>query len=382
MLFHIPVLDRHFTFIVEAKSAAAVRERVHADLMKHLATCARHISSARIDVNVFGDRFTNIHYLLNGDIREVFNEGFAEKHITPDDIALKIRRIYRTVRLTCSCNPIVRIQICYGLCNIGDTTMTPKDFQKLLNKLKGLFRLAKQENIHEAALAREKAEAIMAKYNISAEDLTSPQIEDIIEIDIELAMKSNTPSLLFAKWCGNAFNVKALQVGKTDGRNRVIGKVVRFIGTTADVAVSTYVYGYVHHLLIMKTDEYFLSIKDQNKVTMGEIQKIKDDFAFGFADSVCKKLEAIAAANAAKAAAEEAKMQSDQLAIGTHALAIIKNDLIEQYIKEKYGDAGNPDKDTVRFDANHFGRGQVEGNKVGIYRGVADKTKSKKQIGG
>ena len=262
--------------------------------------------------------------------------------------------------------------------------MTPKEFKRWLTVLNGLFRLAKQENQHEAALARQKAEAIMKKFNISAEDMMSQTVEDIIEIDLDLAMKTNTPSLLIAKWCGNAFNVKALQVEKLDERRRATGKVVRFIGTKADVAVSTYVYSYVHYLLHMKANEYFqsLPLADKTTLTMAESQKVRDDFAFGFADSVCKKLEAIAAANAAKAAAEDAKNKANGiLAIGTHALALRKMDLVEQYIKEKYGDAGGPDQDTVRFNPSHFAHGQEEGHKVGIFRGVADKTKHKKQIG-
>lgn len=110
MLFHIPVLDRYnHAIYIEAKSLEVLRNKIHADLMVHITRCQAHQQSDTISVLLFGIKHTNVHYLLNGDIREIYTGDFAVKHITPADIAVEIRRCYRTKQWESSIKTIVTL---------------------------------------------------------------------------------------------------------------------------------------------------------------------------------------------------------------------------------------------------------------------------------
>jgi len=235
---------------------------------------------------------------------------------------------------------------------------------QIIKIIKNLIALSKSPFPNEAANALEKARKWMLKYNIDESEL-SGSVEDILEINFDLAYSTRKYSLHFAYWIGEAFFVQAFQVSKPIDNKLNFESVVRFIGKTSDVAVSTYIYAYVLQTLDRCATEYIKKSKKKSS---------KEDYCIGYIDAVCLKLQAL------KAEADAKLTPTETSAINT--LMVIKNSLIEQYIKEKYGDSpfdGN--QQTVKTDIDAYTTGYLQGEKQGLYRGVEDNlTKKRKEL--
>ncbi len=192
----------------------------------------------------------------------------------------------------------------------------------------------------------------MLKYNIDNINLEKDSTEDIIEIDFKLSHQYEECSLRFVYWLGKAFLVRPIMIKRNIGKDKIkFENYIRFIGKTADVAVSTYIFSYMMSLLDSKGKSY------TNK------PKLRKDYDLGFITAICKKLE---------------KMEEDQIAGMTfyedhpeNDLVVTSNALINQYIQEKYADKLNEGKEqTIEFDPNSFRDGFEEGQKYGIFKGL------------
>lgn len=261
--------------------------------------------------------------------------------------------------------------------------MPKADISNIIRRINECLKCAKNSPFPaEAANALEKARKMMEKFNLSDADLKSKTVEDIIEIDFQLAMRSNEASLVLAVWIAKAFHVRALAYNQlAENSNRVIGKAIKFIGTKADIAVSTYIYSYMMHLIDIKSKEYFDKIKGEKKWTPAAAKKVKVTFGIGFAHAVVEKLKEIEAANLAAEAKKAAVNVDVNLSIECKAIAVIKQDLIQRYMDEAHPNVEESGGGTETVDGNHYTAGYAEGEKTGIHRGV-EKPASRKEIGG
>ena len=247
--------------------------------------------------------------------------------------------------------------------------MSNEQFQAIIEKIKKLFALGKSSNEHEASLAIENARKLMLKYNIENADLAG-NVEDIIELDFSIPQKFNSYHSSLSYWIGKGFNVKPIIVKSRE--NGKIKSVIRFIGTTSDLAAGSYVYSYLLNLIEIKSKEYFESIRyKKDKWSPLGAKKAKSDFAFGFVQGVSIKLEAMEKAR---------KVENPYEAEVENALVIVKNANIDKYIKENLGKT-KTQKSKTNYDRNHFSAGHSVGEKTGIYNGVNGRSNGQLAIG-
>lgn len=253
--------------------------------------------------------------------------------------------------------------------------MSKEEFAKIVDRIKKLMAKANGNTTEaEAASCISKAQEMMTKYNIENVDLVKDDISDIVEIDIEISSKFQTPALNLCVFIGRAFNIKPILVKNKTGFHKVDSKI-RFIGDKNDLAIGTYVFSYVMNLSDVKSKAYF---EDKIRYTQAKwsplgAKKVKTDYQFGFVTSVCDKLKTI------QKDREVANPYETQV---TNALVVVKNALINKYVEETQGKLSNGKANTVKYNANHFGAGQEAGTHCGIHRGVAGNTNNQIQIGG
>ena len=243
------------------------------------------------------------------------------------------------------------------------------DYSKIIDKIRKLFALSKSPNENEAALALEKARELMLQYNIEQTQIDD-SVEDIIEIDFNLAQSSVKYSFRFAYWLGRAFMVRAIGVNTVKfagDTNRETS--IRFIGKMADVAVATFVFAYIMDILNTKSTEYCKSIKKKS-------DKIKSEYSLGFITAVCLKLEEME-----KKYQEEHPASFQEESDQINALMVIRNALINRYMEDKYKDKIQDNiTQKEKFNPKNFDAGFAEGEKQGIFRGVEGTTDSKQML--
>jgi hypothetical protein len=271
----------------------------------------------------------------------------------------------------------------YSSIESKEDAMASDALQKVIRKIKRcLAKATSRNNPNEAAVALEMARRLMKKYNLNDADLESQTIEDIIEVDMIIAMRDSEPSLLLVVWLGKAFHVTPIQMRVTKtGSKRVIKCAIRFIGTKADVAVSTFIFSYMMSILEVKAADYFQTVRKSKEAwTITETNKVKEGFSLGFVAAVVEKLKAIEAHNASVEASRAAE-HAQCLSIGTMALVVIKHDLIKRYMDEAHPNAEETQGDPIKCNSSDYGAGYIEGEKTGIYRGVG-KNKDRTAIKG
>jgi hypothetical protein len=246
--------------------------------------------------------------------------------------------------------------------------MSQEKINKILRQIAVLMTLADNSPYpEECASALNKARLLMMKYNISESELSSSDPSDgIIEIDFAVAKSATNYTINLSYWLSEAFNVRCLMVKRNIGEDQIkFESSIRFIGKQSDVSVATYVYCYMCSILNTKATEYAATHKGK---------KIKESFSMGFIDSVCEKLKILKAENDKKIFTQQETEQINALVIATNAL-------INQYMKNKYGEdlfEGGGNK--VEFSPDAYRDGIVEGNKHGIFRGVEETKKKTKLI--
>lgn len=246
--------------------------------------------------------------------------------------------------------------------------MTKENFDKIIERVKKLFALSSSSNEHEASLAIQRAKELMFKYNVEETDLCD--VEDIIELDLTLSNRFNIYQTTLAVHVANVFSMKAIIVKTKTGYHKIENKI-RFIASTSDMAVGTYVYSYLLNIIEQKSKEYFESIRySKEKWTPSNSKKIKADWSYGFVNGVSQNLK--------KMQAEKEVLNPYEM-VQEKALVIVKNAKIDDYIKEKMGKTKTV-KNKINFDKDSYMSGHSAGEKQGIFRGVGGNT-NQLQIG-
>lgn len=237
--------------------------------------------------------------------------------------------------------------------------MSDPKYIKVLDQIRKLLALATSPNEHEAALALSKAKELMLRYNIDNIDLEKDQAEDIIEVDFQISHSSEESSLRFVYWLGKAFLVKPILIKRNIGEDKIkFEKYIRFIGKTADVAVSTYIFSYMMSFLDKKTKEY------------SKKKKTQKDYSLGFITAVCDKLRKMEELRTAGMTFYEEHPEN--------ALVVTSNALINSYLKDKYQDKLNEGKaPEIESDAWDYLNGYKAGEKQGIFAGVGNDSEKK-----
>ena len=217
-----------------------------------------------------------------------------------------------------------------------------KNNKKIIDKICKCLRLSESSNPNEAALALRQATSLMKKYGVSDEQMISV---DINECATQVGEQYTPPywALALANLVAEAFQCRNL-ISRCYGRRPEI----RFIGLGFKAEVATYSYTVLHRHLLRAIEEFGLSLKDS-----GSKSEIEEKH----------RIEVFAQAWLFRAGRTIAEFSGDEA----------DNEVVDEYIKEKYGAAvelaGNT-TGTRNDDYDDILLGMRAANDIELYRSV------------
>lgn len=222
------------------------------------------------------------------------------------------------------------------------------DRQIIIDRIAKLLALSNSPNEHEAALAAERAQELLEKYNLSMEEIVPSNIGDIINID--------GPEWENTYWESVFYNQLAKEY---DCKAYTSGGALKVVGHASDVEVFLQMWVWLKGTIIILAYQDALA----NKVRPSN-KKYIDDFCEGAARRVIFRM---------KKAKDERRQQS----AGLNALVVRHQNLVEQWCRENLSLRGTPGKN--RRHGEGFGRGYEAGDKIHLGQSLSG---GMKQIGG
>jgi hypothetical protein len=159
--------------------------------------------------------------------------------------------------------------------------------ENLLNKIKGLLRLATSSNQHEAELAMQRAKSLCIKNEIEMATLDAfsdgkPKAnEPIVQDHIDLGNRMPISQRLVSRILSSYFNVKVLYSG---GRNW--GRSVVLIGRKMDIELATYLNSHLNNEFLRLWRKFYSDNKNSG-VTLRD----RPGFMVGLSQGLSRKLD-------------------------------------------------------------------------------------------
>jgi len=224
--------------------------------------------------------------------------------------------------------------------------MTDQARQNIIEKIKKLLSLSENNpNEHEAAAAAEKARELLEAHDLSMLDCKE-KLEEVTERHLDTG-KKNVPLWIsqLAVIVSEHFNCLSI-VYKEEGES----KVIIFIGSATDIAVTEYVYTYLMKTIVKLSDSQCLPSNINAR-------RYKESFKIGVVMGLRKNLETMRKAHDNLAnATTKAK---------TGELIVIKKDAVAEYMRNNMGKINRTRPKITPYSAA-FNRGHQEGEKISI----------------
>ncbi len=222
----------------------------------------------------------------------------------------------------------------------------------VIEKIKKLLALANSSNEHEAALAAGHAQRLLSEHNLAMSDIDTTDKPDSAD-KIDVVVPKNLPKWLryLCSGVSTAFDCQTVHY-PTSGK-------MAFIGVGADVAVASYTFNYLHHV-VRKLGRNFLKHHVDDRITGRERTLQQQSYFLGAVSTISLRL----------------REQKIQTPITSTALVPVKDALI----KRAMGELGvlrtvKSRRSFINTDA--YGRGQADGRQVGINKGIGSANSSK-----
>lgn len=167
--------------------------------------------------------------------------------------------------------------------------MTPAR-KALMAKIKKCLALSQSANEHEAALALEKARALMEEYGVSAADL---QLADVAEAEAK-GTGAHTPArweAVLAAAIGRAMNCRVIHVKDYDDARWVWKCRWQFVGTGPAAEIAVYAWAALYRQLRRQRQAYIDTALRRCK-PVGKRERA-DIFSEGWASEVFAKVRAL-----------------------------------------------------------------------------------------
>lgn len=215
---------------------------------------------------------------------------------------------------------------------------------KVLEKIRRLLALSHSSNEHEAALAAAKAQELLFKYNLSANDVPGESVrrEDFERQFIDVGNGATWRIRLIHA-------VSKYNFGKVIVLDR-IGKLA-LIAEPHNAEVILYIYQYVRNEIDRLADEAWAA---QGKV--GNARSWKGSFRLGAVQAVADQLKA-------------QRGESEQADDNSRALVLAKDTALAEKVRELYP-LLRKNRSSPRIDSSGWAAGKRAGENISIRRGV------------
>lgn len=153
------------------------------------------------------------------------------------------------------------------------------DQEKILEKVRRLFELAKSSNEHESAAAAAKAQELLHKYNLSQHDIPTDEKEPFIEVRLRLKNHSH--------WAGTLLNVLAKANGAYVVHTSARYNEYAVLGQKHTIDIVEFSYAQMEKRITWLADvAWDIYLGDETSAAM-----YKDGFARGIIDRLSDRLK-------------------------------------------------------------------------------------------
>jgi len=244
---------------------------------------------------------------------------------------------------------------------MNENGMTKEERQKVLNTIDKLFALAQSPNENEAALAASKAQELMDKYNLVAEEIHPTTKQDIVNEDVVTQGRFQSWVYIFFNELAKAHDCYAIvSRGKYYAAGGVVvsGKKLRVIGHKNNVEVFKATFNYLRSMIIVLSDIEVIEAKRACILygDKGVTYKYRDSFCRGCSRRIVERIRE----------SREERIKTDAACT---ALVVCHKQQVQEYVQEniKLGNRHN-----VRQSVNMyaFNQGRIAGNNVNLHKMV------------
>ena len=237
------------------------------------------------------------------------------------------------------------VRICRG-CEMTDQ-------EKILEKVRRLFELAKSSNEHESAAAAAKAQELLHKYNLSQHDIPTDEKEPFIEVKLRLKNR--------ARWTGTLLNVLAKANGAYVVHTSDAYNEYAVLGQKHTIEIVEFSYSQMEKRITWLADvAWDIYLGDEDSAVM-----YKDGFARGIINRLNDRLHK---------QVEEQRVESKE----STALVVQHDRELTEYVRQVYPRLTNR---RVTFAASDgYGDGQRAGRFLNVHAGVTGGAKGMRRL--
>jgi len=219
---------------------------------------------------------------------------------------------------------------------------TPEDKARMIDKVRKLLRLSKSSNEHEAALAAQRAQEILSKYNLT---LTEEEVKG--EHANVLSQDTNHQ---FTRWMVNL----AWAVGESFDCNWFKDRRhhISFVGVGADSEIAMYTFMYLMEEIYRLAGEF----NEGKLISQGQKRIRRESFSIGAVATIREKL----------------KKQTVVSPTNTTALMVIKKAIVENTYKTFAVRTVRTAK-RRNFSSAAYIAGKEAGKHITINKGIANR---------
>ena len=227
--------------------------------------------------------------------------------------------------------------------------MTKFDKEKIINKIQKCFKLAESSNENEAAVAAEKAQGLLERYNLTMVDLASfENPSDIITSDVTESGRHETWTGTLMNKLARTFDCRAYS--SSTGR----GRIYKVVGFPTDIEVFTYTYNYLLRVIV---DIYKKALKKEKAEAMYWSRKSTFAFKSGFCTGCSTRI------------ADRIKEDRDnrlQANVDSRALVVTKGKTVSTWVNKNL----NLKSRTTRYNPTGYSKGVNAANGISLRNAI------------
>lgn len=154
--------------------------------------------------------------------------------------------------------------------------------QRITERVRKLLRLSRSSNPHEAALAAERAQQMLAEYNLTLDDITEKRASARV-VRVQTRKKLEDWAYFLAGGTAQAFDC--------DYYHSITKGETSFVGVGADSEVCSWTYGYLYKTL-MRLASAHIRTRLLRTAPQRKRRQARKSFLFGASHAVIERLEA------------------------------------------------------------------------------------------
>lgn len=236
--------------------------------------------------------------------------------------------------------------------------------EDLVNKIKGLLRLATSSNQHEANLAMQRAKALAVKHEIEIATLDAfsdgkpKNSEPITKDSLNLGKRMSISQHLVSRILQDYFNIRVIYSG-----GRWSGRSITFVGRKSDIELAQFLNEHLNNEFLRLWRKYY-SENENRGVTLRD----RPGFLVGLSQGLSQKLDE-SQKNTEQESFTACPLDKVEKIKQSYAVAIVNHKQnLQDKVKEFYPHLSKATNTQRVHNYNSIGAGRVMGKSISVNR--------------